>query len=87
MPAEAFCFGNDEYLKANSGIAECLFHLGQAEQAIDKFEGVKRRIEQEVVFDKPMMLINVYNMLGNCYLKIGSLERAENNYQHSLLLI
>jgi len=44
MPAEAFCFGTDEYIKVNAGIAECLFNLGKTEQAIDKFEGVRRRI-------------------------------------------
>ena len=81
MPAEAFCFGNDEYLKVNAGIAECLFHLGKTEQAIDKFEAVRHRIESEVVFDKPVMLINVYNMLGNCYLKMVELDRAKNNYE------
>jgi hypothetical protein len=44
MPAEVFCFGTDEYIKLNAGIAECLFKLGKTEQAIEKFEGVKKRI-------------------------------------------
>jgi hypothetical protein len=43
---------------------------GQLELAIQKFASVKQRIQQEVVFDKPIMFINVCNQLGNCYLKI-----------------
>lgn len=44
MPAEAFAFGTDEYIKVNAGIAECLLKLGRTEEAIEKFEGVKKRI-------------------------------------------
>ena len=87
MPAEAFCFGIDEYIKVNAGIAECLFKLGGTKQAIEKFEGVKKRISQEIVFDKPVMLINCHNQLGNCYLKLGNLDQAKANFEQSVLFI
>ena len=81
IPAEAFCFGVDEYIKLNCGMAECLFHLGRYEQAVDKFEGVKKRVAAEIVFDKPVMLINTHSQLGNCYLKLGRLNEAKNNFE------
>ena len=81
MPAEAFCFGVDEYIKLYYGMAECLFHLGKFEQAVDKFEGVKKRIAAEIVFDKPVMLLNTHSQLGNCYLKLGRLNEAKNNFE------
>ena len=51
-------------------MAECLLNLNRADEAINKFESVKKRIQAEVVFDKPILLINTCNQLGNCYLKI-----------------
>ena len=61
LPNEAFSFGNDEYIKAWVNLAECLMHMNQHEKAAEKYETVKRRIQGEVVFDKPVMLINTCN--------------------------
>jgi len=54
-------FGVDEYIRVRAGFAECLMNAGRTEEAIKKFEGVKRRIQSEVVFDKPVMFINICN--------------------------
>jgi len=48
---------------------------------------VKRRIQAEIVFDKPVMLINVCNQLGNCYLRINCDRNARENFENSLVLI
>ena len=80
-------FGVDDYIKARAGLAECLMNSGRIEQAISKFEGVKKRIKVEVVFDKPILLVNTCNQLGNCYLKVDDLEHAKTNFEESLLLI
>ena len=77
----------DDYIKARAGLAECLMNNGRVEQAIQKFEGVKKRIKVEVVFDKPILLVNTCNQLGNCYLKVDDLENAKVNFEESLLLI
>lgn len=37
-------FGIDDYIKARAGLAECFMNSGKIELAIQKFEGVKRRI-------------------------------------------
>jgi hypothetical protein len=37
-------FGIDDYIKARSGLAECYFISGKLDLAIQKFQGVKRRI-------------------------------------------
>lgn len=60
---------------------------GHLELAIAKFEGVKRRIESEVVFDKPVLVVNICNQLGNCFLKAGELMAAQQNFEQSLRLI
>lgn len=56
-------FGVDDYIKARAGLAECLMNCGpeRIDEAIQKFEGVKRKIEAEVVFDKPVLFINICN--------------------------
>jgi len=43
-------------------------NLGQLEDAITVFDGVKKKIQSEIVFDKPVLFINTCNQLGNCYL-------------------
>ena len=48
---------------------------------------MKRKIEAEVIFDKPILFINICNQLGNCYLKEGNLEAAKDNFEQSLRLI
>lgn len=40
-----------------------------------------------MVFDKPVMFINVCNQLGNCFLKIQDYQAARENFEQSLLLI
>lgn len=54
-------FGVDDYIKARAGHAECLMNCSKVPEAIQKFEGVKRKIEAEVVFDKPTLFINICN--------------------------
>ena len=54
-------FGIDDYIKARAGLAECYMNSGKTEIAISKFLGVKRKIQSEIVFDKPIMFINVCN--------------------------
>ena len=80
-------FGVDDYIKARAGLAECLMNCNRPSEAIQKFEGVKRKIEAEVVFDKPILFINICNQLGNCYLKAGSLSAAKETFEQSLRLI
>ena len=80
-------FGVDDYIKARAGLAECLMNEEGFAEATQKFEGVKRKIEAEVIFDKPILFINICNQLGNCYLKDGNLEAAKDNFEQSLRLI
>lgn len=54
-------FGVDDYIKARAGLAECLMNCNRHNEAIQKFEGVKRKIESEVIFDKPILFINICN--------------------------
>lgn len=39
------------------------------------------------MFDKPVLLINVCNQLGNCYLKEQRRSEARENFEQSLVLI
>ena len=80
-------FGVDDYIKARAGLAECLMNCERFDDAVYKFEGVKKKIEAEVVFDKPILFINVCNQLGNCYLRVGNLMAAKENFEQSLRLI
>jgi hypothetical protein len=41
---------------------------GDIDHAIDKFENVKKTIENEIVYENPMLYVNICNQLGNCYL-------------------
>ena len=63
-------YGNDDYIQVRASEAECLLQSGKVYEAIEKFEKVKREIKQEVVFDKPLLYINICNQLGNCYLRV-----------------
>ena len=62
-------------------------YSNQHEKAAEKYETVKRRIQAEVVFDKPVMLINTCNQLGNCYLRLNQETKARENFEQSLVLI
>ena len=87
LTGSALEFGVDDYIKARAGLAECLMNSNRTEEAIQKFESVKRKIEQEVVFDKPVLFINICNQLGNCYLRINDLSAARDNFEQSIRLI
>jgi len=39
------------------------------------------------VYDKPILLINITDALGNCYLKLNELAKAKLNYEYALQLI
>ena len=64
-------FGVDEYIRAKASYAECIMNLGQTQHAIDKFENVKKAVESEIVYENPLLFVNVCNQLGNCYLLLG----------------
>lgn len=87
LPKETFSFGTDEYLKVLACIAECLSHKGHYTEAIKKFESVKHKILSEVVFDKPILLINILCQMGNCHLKLDSLRQARTLYTEALGLV
>lgn len=80
-------FGKDDYLTAKSYEAESLMYIGKIYDATDKFEAVKNEISKELVFDRPLIYVNVCNQLGNCYMKCDYLDQALDNYQTSLYLI
>ena len=61
LNSSALEFGVDDYIKARAGLAECLMNCERLPEAIQKFEGVKRKIESEVIFDKPVLFINICN--------------------------
>ena len=91
-------FGVDEYIRTKANYAGCLMNLGQLQHAIDKFENAKKSVENEIVYENPMLFVNVCNQLGNCYLtKARSAKRKEDqvkwmktaldNFESSLCLI
>lgn len=84
LPRESFDFGIDEYLKASNTLAECLTEQGRYDLAIEKYECIKKQITAEIVFDKPVMLINTLCMQGNCLLKLKQIEKAKSNFTHAL---
>ena len=61
-------FGNDDYIKAKAGYAESLMMVGENDNAIDKFENTKKTIENEIIYENPMIYVNLCNQLANCYL-------------------
>ena len=61
-------FSGDDYIRAKAGYAECLMNMGQMKDAINKFENTKRAIENEIVYENPLLFVNVCNLLGNCYM-------------------
>jgi hypothetical protein len=61
LPAEAFNFGIDEFLKVSALLAECYMKNRRYDLAADKYQSVIRKIQAEVVFDKPILLINTCN--------------------------
>jgi len=61
-------FGTDDYIQVKANYAECLWKMGQMDHAIAKFESTKRQIENEIVYENPLLFVNVCNQLGNCWL-------------------
>ncbi len=62
-------------------------NCGDIDHAIDKFENVKKTIENEIVYENPMLYVNVCNQLGNCFLLKQNLQRAINHFEVSLCMI
>lgn len=82
-----FEFGIDDYIKAKASYAESIMNCGQIDHAIDKFENTKNQIENEIIYENPMIYVNVCNQLGNCYLLKMNSERALQNFEISLNMI
>lgn len=64
-------FGVDDYISVKAAYAEALFNVGDISEALEKFENVKKNIESEIVYENPLLLINICNQLANCYLMKG----------------
>ena len=54
-------------------------NLGQTQHAIDKFENTKKAVENEIVFENPLLFVNICNQLGNCYLKIAREQKTKES--------
>lgn len=80
-------FGVDDYIRTKARYAESIMHFGDIADAIEKFENTKRSIENEIVYENPMILVNICNQLGNCYLKYKKFDLALDNFENSLCLI
>jgi len=80
-------FGVDDYIRSKASYAESLMNLGEIKHAIEKFENAKKSIENEIVYENPMLFVNICNQLGNCYLTDGRLEKALDNFELSLGMI
>ena len=87
IPREAFDFGVDEYLKVCAQLAECYSSQKRHDLAAEKYEAVKRRILGEVVFDKPILLVNTLCSLANAQMQLNAFEGARENYAHALQVI
>ena len=62
-------------------------NLGQTQDAINKFESTKTQIENEIIYDNPLVFVNVCNQLANCYLLAQNLPQALDNFESSLCVI
>ena len=74
-------FGMDDYIRTKSRYAESIMQMGDFHSAIDKFENAKLSIENEIVYEHPLLFVNICNLLGNCYIKVGNLGRALQNFE------
>ena len=79
----------DDYIRTKASYAESIMNKGDIMHAIEKFENAKSSIENEIVYENPLMYINICNQLGNCYLQNEpvSLHRALDNFEFSLCMI
>jgi tetratricopeptide (TPR) repeat protein len=80
-------FTPDDYLKLLQLLSESYFKLKDYQSAVSQYLSVKKRIQSEAVFDKPVMLINTLSQLGNCFLKLKDLKSAETNLLEALSLM
>lgn len=62
-------------------------NCGDIDHAIDKFQNVKKTIENEIIYENPMLYVNVCNQLGNCFLLKQNLKRAVSHFEISLSMI
>ena len=62
-------FGTDDYIQTKANYSECLWRNGQLKHAIAKFESTKRQIENEIVYENPVLFVNVCYKLGSCWLE------------------
>lgn len=82
-----FEFGIDDYIKAKASYAESIMNCGQIDHAIQKFENTKKTIENEIIYENPMIYVNVCNQLANCYLQRQDTLKALSNFEISLSMI
>lgn len=54
-------FGVDDYIKAKANYAESIMNIGDIEHATEKFENVKKTIENEIIYENPLLYVNVCN--------------------------
>lgn len=62
-------FGTDDYILTKANYSECLWRNGQLKHAIAKFESTKRQIEGEIVYENPVLFVDVCYKLGCCWLE------------------
>ena len=74
-------FGVDDYIALKAAYAEAIMNDGDIDQALDKFENVKRNIETEIVYENPYLFVNVCNQLANCYLLKSRMKMALENFE------
>jgi len=89
MTKELCEFGVDDYIRTKASYAESIMNMGDVELAIQKFENAKFSIENEIVYENPMVYVNICNQLANCYLqtKDKDLTKALENFELSLCMI
>ena len=82
-------FGVDDYIRTKASYAESIMNMGDIQQAIQKFENAKFSIENEIVYENPMIYVNICNQLANCYLLLPEkdLDKALENFELSLCTI
>jgi tetratricopeptide (TPR) repeat protein len=68
-------------------LAECYSGQKRYDLAAGKYEAVKRKILSEIVFDKPVLLVNTLCSLANCFMKLNDYAKARDNYTHALQVI
>ena len=73
-------FGVDDYISTKSCYAESIMNCGEIGLAIEKYENVKKSIESEIIYESPLLFVNVCNQLANCYLSNKNTAKALENF-------